>query len=358
MFSFIRIEFVISFNTLKKLFIIMMLLLFTCSGYAQLGSYAGAFSRMGFTTRGLGLSNAVVSDVFGGTSGIYNPALSTFQEDGKVDLSYTFLSFDRKLNFLGFTKKFKLPKQKSGGAGITIAWLNAGVGDIDSRDNDTRQTGMLSTFENEFYLGTGFILSDKISAGIGFKLYYAKLYEDVTATSFAVDFGGVYKAGENLSFGLSFIDLGAKYEWQTSQLYGSNGNTTEDKFPAVLNLGGSYLLPKNLGIASLAIQQYFNPSLTVPADDSTGTDLIENSNNTVFRFGVEINVIKQLKLRAGMDRIDFSAEDFSGNLKPSFGLSLDKSFSKTINLGFDYALQVEPFSHDLIQNIGIVFKFK
>lgn len=304
------------------------------------------------------MSNAMVSDVFGGTSGIYNPALSTYQEEGKVDLSYTFLSFDRKLNFLGFTKKFKLPNQKKGGAGITLAWINAGVGDIDGRDNDTRQIGMLSTFENEFYLGTGFIFSDKFSAGVGFKLYYAKLYEEVTSTSFAIDFGAVYKASDKLSLGISLTDLGAKYEWQTSGIYGSNGNTTTDKFPVLLNIGGSYLLPKNLGIASLALQQYFNPELLIPASDSTGTELVENSNNTVLRFGVEINVIKQLKLRAGLDRIDFASDDFTGNLKPSFGLSLDKSFSKSINLGFDYALQIEPFSHDIIQNIGLVFKFK
>lgn len=50
------------------------------------------------------MGNAMVSDIFGNINGIYNPALSAFQIDGNVNLGYTFLSLDRKLNFLGFTK--------------------------------------------------------------------------------------------------------------------------------------------------------------------------------------------------------------------------------------------------------------
>ena len=222
--------------------------------YAQVGSFAGAFSRLGFSARGMSMSNAMVADVFGDINGIYNPSLATFQEEGLVNLGYSFLSLDRKLNFVGFTKKVKLPNQKSGGAGITVAWINAGVDDIDGRDNDTKQIGTFSTFENEFYLGTAFIINEKVSVGVGFKLYYAKLFNDITSSSFALDFGGTYKASNNLAFGLALKDVGAKYEWQTSDIYGSLGNTTEDKFPILLDIGATYLLPKNFGITSLALQ--------------------------------------------------------------------------------------------------------
>lgn len=321
---------------------------------AQLGSYAGAFSRMGFSARGLAMSNAMVANVYGDVNGIYNPALATFQEVGLVNLGYTFLSLDRKLNFVGYTQKVKLPQQKKGGAGITVAWINAGVTDIDGRDNDTRSTGSLSTFENEFYLGTAFILDEKISLGLGFKLYYSGLYTDVTATSFALDIGGIYKADSNLAFGFLVRDLGAKYEWQTSAIYGSNGNTTEDKFPVIFDIGSTYLLPKNFGLVSLGLQQYFNPA---SEPDTSGT-IPEKSNNTVLRFGFEYNVVSQVKLRAGLGRMDFSSDDFTGNLEPSFGLGLNKNFSKSINLGVDYSFQLEPFTHDPVQNIGIVFKFK
>ncbi len=326
----------------------------TGTSNAQLGSYAGAFSRMGFGARGISMSNAMVSDIFGDINGIYNPSLASFQENGIVNLGYTFLSLDRKLNFVGFTRKFKLPKQQDGGAGITLAWINAGVNDIDGRDNDTKQIGMFSTFENEFYLGTSFLLSEKFSAGIGFKLYYAKLFSDITATSFAIDLGAVYKANDKLAFGLAIRDLGAKYEWQTSSLYGSLGNTTKDKFPRIADLGATYLLPKNLGLVTLALQQYFNPE----SEPDTNGVVPDHKNNSVIRFGVEINVISQVKFRAGLDRIDFSADDFTGNLKPSFGIGLNKNISKTINLGLDYSFQIEPYTHDPIQNIGVAFKFK
>lgn len=326
----------------------------TGTSNAQLGSYAGAFSRMGFGARGISMSNAMVSDIFGDINGIYNPSLASFQENGIVNLGYTFLSLDRKLNFVGFTRKFKLPKQQDGGAGITLAWINAGVNDIDGRDNDTKQIGMFSTFENEFYLGTSFLLSEKFSAGIGFKLYYAKLFSDITATSFAIDLGAVYKANDKLAIGLAIRDLGAKYEWQTSSLYGSLGNTTKDKFPRIADLGATYLLPKNLGLVTLALQQYFNPE----SEPDTNGVVPDHKNNSVIRFGVEINVISQVKFRAGLDRIDFSADDFTGNLKPSFGIGLNKNISKTINLGLDYSFQIEPYTHDPIQNIGVAFKFK
>lgn len=343
---------------MKNIFLILLVFAAVGVSEAQLGSYPGAFSRLGFSARGLAMSNAMVSDVFGEVSGIYNPALSTFQDEGKVDLGYTFLSLDRKLNFLGFTKKFRLPKQKTGGAGITLAWINAGVSDIDGRDNDTRQIGSFTTFENEFYLGTGFMLTDKFSLGVGFKLFYAKLYEEVTSTSFAVDFGGVLKANDKLAFGLMFKDLGAKYEWQTSKIYGSNGNTTKEKFPTLLDLGSTYLLPKNIGIVSLAIQHYFNPDTEISVYDTLITQTKDKSNNTLIRFGAEINIVNGVKVRAGLDRMDLSADDFTGNLKPSFGIGLTKSFSKSVNLGFDYSFQLEPFTHDPVQNIGIVFKFK
>jgi hypothetical protein len=341
---------------LKKF--IITILFFGCTlemSYAQVGSFAGAFSRLGFSARGMGMSNAMVSDIFGDINGYYNPALATFQEEGLVNLGYSFLSLDRKLNFAGFTKKVKLPNQQKGGAGITLAWINAGVNDIDGRDNDTKQIGMFSTFENAFYLGTAFIINEKVSVGVGFKLYYSKLFENVTSTSFALDFGATYKASGKLGFGFAVKDLGAKYQWSTTDLYGSLGNNTEDKFPVLLDLGATYLLPKNLGITSLALRQVFNPT---PSSSSVTISPDAVSNNTIIRLGIEINVMPQVKFRTGLDRIDFNTGDFTGNLEPSFGLGLNKSFSQNVNLGIDYSFQLEPFTHDPVQNIGIVFKFK
>jgi hypothetical protein len=341
---------------MKKFLIILSLFFLTFisieSSNAQVGSYTGAFARMGFGARGLSMGNAMVSNTFGDVMGYYNPALPAFQDDGIVNLGYTFLSLDRKLNFVGFAKKFKLPKQEKGGAGISLSWINSGVSDIDGRDNDTRQIGTFSTSDNQFYLGTSFLLSDNFALGVGFKLYYSSLFEDVTENTIGFDLGAVMKANENLTFGFAVRDLAAKYEWNTSDLYGSTfGNTTEDKFPTLINFGGSYRLPKNLGSVSLETEYIINPSLK---DNSNPN----KKNNFFLKAGGELILVDQLRVRAGVERIDFSSDDILGNLKPSAGVGFYKNISPTMLLGLDYSFTFEPYTHKPIQNLSLGFKFK
>lgn len=338
-----------------KKFILILFFFASANAFSQVGSYAGSFARLGFGARGMGMGNAMVSNIFGDASGYYNPALACFQEKGVVNLGYTFLSQDRKLNFVGFSKKFKLPNQEKGGAGISFSLINSGVNNIDGRDNDGTQIGTFSTYENQFYLGTSFLLSENFAAGVGFKMYLSKLFDKVTTTSVAFDIGAVYKHSDNLSFGIAIKDISAKYKWDTSDLYGSNGNTTEDKFPLLVNIGSSYLLPKNFGSVSLEFESYFNPKIK---DKNTG-ETLTRKNISYIKFGGEINLNENIKLRAGMDRIDFTnaTEDIGGNLKPSFGVGFIKPLGKSTMLGLDYSFQIEPYSKDPIQNIGINFKF-
>ncbi|HCA41690.1 MAG TPA: hypothetical protein DEP28_00390 [Bacteroidetes bacterium] len=336
----------------KILIILISVFIISEISFAQVGSYAGSFSRMGFGARGLSMGNALVSNIYGDVSGYYNPALAAFQEEGFLNLGYTFLSLDRKLNFVGFAKKFNLPNQPKGGAGISLGWINSGVGNIDGRDNDTRSIGTLTTSDNQLYLGTSFLLSEKFAVGIGFKYYLSKLYEEVTANSIAFDFGAVLKASDDLAFGLSVRDLGAKYEWNTSNIYGSVfGNTTEDKFPTLINFGASYRLPKGIGSVSLESQMIMIPK----NKDNTNPD---KKNEFGLKVGGEIIVNEYFKFRGGVDRINFSNEDFAGNLIPSLGVGFYKNFSGSMKLGLDYSFSLEPFTHKPVQNISVGFKFK
>jgi hypothetical protein len=342
---------------MKKIVILAVLFLTALSTHAQVGSYAGAFARMGFGARGLSMGNALVSDAFGEVSGYYNPSLGVFQKDGLINIGYTFMSFDRKLNFVSFNKQFVLSNGKQT-AGVTLSWINAGITDIDGRDNDARPLGMLSTYENQFLLGFGFLVSPQVSLGIGFKLYHSKLYEGVTSTNVGFDAGVTYLAAKDLSFGLAVRDIASKYIWETSDVYGSlNGRITEDKFPTLADLGASYLLPKNLGIVSLGVGAYFNPKFETV--DTLGV-VTKSEADIDFgaRLGGEININKYVKFRAGLERIDFTADDFTGNLKPGAGVSISKNISDTWILGVDYSFQFEPYSHRPVQNLGIVFKFR
>src|SRR5437667_9991843 len=115
---------------------LVMVLLPICSSYAQIGGFPGSFSRYGFNARGIAMGNAMTSVSTGDVVGYYNPALSVFQNEHLINLSYSFLSFDRALNFVSYTKNFKLPNQSEGGAGITFSWINSGLSNIAGRDAD------------------------------------------------------------------------------------------------------------------------------------------------------------------------------------------------------------------------------
>lgn len=342
----------------KKIFLILTVLIITqISANAQSGSYAGSFARMGFGARGLSMGNAMVSDIFGDVSGYYNPSLACFQEQGIVNLGYTAMTMDRKMNFVGFAKKFKMPNNNKGGAGISLSWINSGVSNIDGRDNDAKQLGELSTYENQFYLGTGFLLNEDFAFGVGFKLYYSKLYDEVKSNSVAFDIGATYRVRPDLSLGFAIRDISAKYKWETNKIYGERGTTTENKFPVLADLGATYLLPKDLGTASLEFETAVNPRFETK--DTLGTIVkSDRTYNYIVKFGTEIKLTEQLRVRAGVDRMDLKADDFFGNIKPGFGVGFYKSFGKDTKLGLDYSFQIEPYSHDGIHNISIGFKFK
>ncbi|MFA5403728.1 MAG: PorV/PorQ family protein [Ignavibacteria bacterium] len=342
----------------KILLIFTILFLSHLSADAQLGSYAGGFARMGFGARGLALGNAMVSDIFGDVSGYYNPSLACFQEQGILNFGYTAMTLDRRLNFVGFARKFKIPKKEKGGAGITLSWINSGVSDIDGRDNDAKQIGMLSTYENQFYLGTGFLLNENFAFGVGFKLYYAKLYDEVKSNSIAFDLGAIYKVRPDLSIGFAIRDIAARYKWETSKLYGNEyGTTTENKFPVLADIGATYLLPKNFGTVSLEFETLFNPRFETK--DTVGiVTKSDRTYNYIIKLGTELKLTEQLKIRAGVDRMDLKADDFWGNIKPGLGVGFYKVFTKDVTLGLDYSFQLEPFTHEPIHNIGIGFKFK
>jgi hypothetical protein len=342
----------------KIILVIAILIALHLSAEAQSGSYAGSFARMGFGARGLAMGNALVSDAFGDVSGYYNPALACFQELGILNFGYTAMTLDRKLNFIGFAKKFKLQNLEKGGAGISFSWINSGVSDIDSRDNDAKQLGMISTYENQFYLGTGFLVDENFSLGVGFKLYYSKLYDEVKTTSVAFDLGALYMVRPDLSIGFAIRDINARYKWETGDLYGQElGTTTENKFPVLAELGATYLLPKKLGTVSLGFETMFNPRFETK-DTSGIVTKSDRTYNYIIKIGAELKLSEQLKIRGGIDRMDLKADDFWGNMKPGLGVAFYKGFSKDVTLGVDYSFQLEPYTHEPIHNIGIGFKFK
>jgi hypothetical protein len=321
---------------IKKLIIIFFAI--SSVSYAQLGGLPGSFTRMGFGSRGIAMGNAMTAVTTGDIVGYYNPAVSPFQDEHLINLSYSFLSFDRTLNFVSYTKNFKIPNQPEGGAGVTFSWINEGVSNIDGRDADGFKIGDYSVSENQFLFAPAIRVSEKVSLGVGFKFYYSKLFTSVTSTSLGFDAGAIYIVNDKINVGFAARDIASKYQWNTNDIYGQNGTQTTDRFPTLYDFGVSYLLPKNFGLAAIGYEA-------------------SNQRSNIIRMGAEVTPVKNFSFRAGFDRFDFNSNDKFGNAEVMFGLGYQKAFL-TFIVGIDYSFVMEPYSNRPFQTLTAVFKIK
>ncbi len=309
--------------------------------YDEIAGKPGAFSRMGFGARGMGMGNAMSSIVHGDLVSYYNPALSVFQKDNSFQTSYSFLSFDRKLNFLSFTRRFEFGKKNSSSkkfkryAGISVGVINASVDNFQERDNQGNVTGELSPFENQFFIGLANRFSEKLSVGFNAKFYYSKLYDEITTSTFGVDIGALYLANQNLSFSFVLNDLISKYEWNTTPIYEQEGYNTEDKFPLLIKLGASYFFDGPNLLTSVEYEH-----------SDAGTNYL--------RLGVEYNIFEGLFIRGGLDK--FNMSNTSAPSRPSLGFSYFHDFS-TLVVGVNYAFVVEPYSSFDRHIVGVDINF-
>ncbi len=329
---------------MKRVFkIFFTVLLLSSYGFAQDGSgntLTGAFSRIGFGARGTGMGNAVSAVTEGELVSYYNPALPVFQKGNSVQVAYSFLSLDRSLNFLNYTRRFKLRSKNHESdstryAGISVGIINAGVSNIDGRDGSGNKIGDFSTSENQFFIGFANRFSEKLSIGVGVKFYYYKLYEQISASGLGIDFGVVYSVIPNLTVALVVSDINAKYKWNTTSVYGEKGNTTTNKFPVSKRIGIAYRFLDNKMLAAVEYENL-------------------NSESNFIKFGVEYNIFQKLFVRGGLDKLNIGNFDLPA--RPSFGFSYFYMYGKLM-LGINYAFVVEPYSPYDKHIIGLNFNF-
>lgn len=324
-------------------FAILSTSVFSQPQFSSINSMPGSFSRVGFGARGIGMGNALMAVTEGNLVSYYNPALGSFQENNSFQTSYSFLSLDRSLNFLNFTRRFDFyssrdtseDRKPRSSAGVSAGIINAGVSAIDGRDNQGFATGDLSTSENQFFLGLSNRFSEKFALGIAVKFYYFKLYEDITASSVGLDLGAVYKISGNWNIALALSDINAEYSWDTSDLYGQEGTLSKSKFPMLRKIGVRY---KNDEARILAAVELEN----------------SNAQSNIIRFGVEYNIIDRLVIRSGMDKYNLSNTDQPP--KPAAGFSFSKYFG-SILIGVDYAFMIEQYSSQDRHIVGVSVNF-
>jgi len=294
-----------------------------------MGSQPGAFSRLGFGARGIGLGNAMVANTQGDVVGYYNPALLPWMESRHAAAAMGVLTLDRRLNFLHIS--LPLPPN----AGVSAGVINSGVSDIDGRDSDGRPTGPLRTSENQFFLGFSLRFKAGFSIGLNLKLYYYQLYRDISSTTVGLDIGALYEVSEALTIGGAIRDLNSKYKWDTSSLYGQSGQTSEVLFPRLYLLGATYRLPGEFGLFSAEVE-------------------VSSVQTILLRTGIEVPLVPELTLRGGIDRIDLKEK--GNGVKPSLGFSAQKSLGDwTPSVQYSYV--IEPFSTSGIHLISLAATF-
>lgn len=337
---------------MKKFFLLIFLILFEVSfaqpEFTEISSMPGAFSRMGFGARGIGMGNAMSAVTEGNLVSYYNPALPAFQDDiftekagNSFQTSYSFLSLDRSLNFLNFTKRFDFfsTRDKSGkprsSAGISLGIINSGVSKIDGRSSSGEKTGDLSTSENQFFIGFSNRFSEKFALGINAKFYYYKLYEEISSSGVGVDIGLLYRFNDMWNISLMISDINSKYEWDTTPIYDQLAANPTDHFPVLRKAGIRYKDQKNGFIAALDFE-----------NSSAGTNII--------KAGIEFNIFDHLYLRGGIDQFNLSNSDFLS--KPAFGFSYFQVLGNWI-VGVDYAFMIEQYSSHDRHIVGINVNF-
>lgn len=283
------------------------------------------------------MGNAMSAVIDGNLFTYYNPALSVFQEGNSFQTSYTFMTLDRSLNFLSFTKKIKL---KSSGEserylGFSAGIINSGVSDIPEYDNEGSYRGDLSTSQNQFFVALANKFSDKFTLGITFKYYYYDLYEEVSSSSIGIDFGAIYRITDNLTAALTITDINSKDDWDTSDLYGTSGKKSKEEFPLLTKIGLSYKL--------------FDQKLLMAVDYESS-----DADTKIVRIGSEYLIYENLYIRAGCDRIHL--ENFDIPVRPSFGFSYFYNLNESI-VGINYAFVIEPYSSGDLHVVGVNFNF-
>jgi hypothetical protein len=292
------------------------------------GGLAGAPMRMGFGARGIGMANALTAVRSDGVAGYYNPALVPFQARPSALLSTGFLPLDRRLNFVSYTQGLK----PSGGFSIGI--INAGVSNIEGRSSDGTPTQTYSTSENEFLLSFGVKPAERVAVGVSAKILYYSLFESVKSTTVGFDLGLIYVPGDKWTLGIVLSDINSKYKWDTSQLYGTEGTTTIDRFPLRREIAVSYAPGFVHGVIAGELE-------------SVGSTWRS-------RLGAEIYLHERFAVRGGIDQISFS-RDISA--KPSIGFSVRPPIT-ALNPTLHYAYVFEPYSPGGIHLISLSLDFE
>ncbi|MDZ7268471.1 MAG: hypothetical protein ONB48_12115 [candidate division KSB1 bacterium] len=240
---------------IQRNFLLLPLLaaLLPAGAYGQ-GGYAGAFLRTGVAARSEAMGRACVAMVEGNESAHYNPGSVAWFDHRELTVSYRTLALDRTFAYLSFGVPIRPATNARGqqamNGGISLAWIHAGVDDIDARDFDGQKLEPLSAAEDAFSLSFALQPHPKLGVGLTSRVIFNRLpgvKQDgggISASTFGFDFGALLQPVSGVQLGLAVSNVNLKYTWKTEGVY-DRGTSIVQKFPRGVRAGiaVSRLLP-------------------------------------------------------------------------------------------------------------------
>ena len=212
------------------------------------GGYAGAYLRIGLGAPALGMGNIGVALPADGFGTYYNPAAMPWLPAKTVSLSYSFMSLDRRFNYIGFT----LPLPPAGG--FSAGWIYSGVDNIRAYNSRGEDVGKINHGLHAFYFSFGmklggllnpgarlpFIHPDFIAIGVTLKFLLENINDaaefDYSAKGVGLDIGILMKPTEWLNVGYQIKDLRSALKSNTNNIF-ERGSTLDNAFPVSQRVG-------------------------------------------------------------------------------------------------------------------------
>ena len=334
--------------------LILLICITSATVFSQSGGFSGAAQRVGYGPEALGMSNAMTAVTAQGSYAHYNPAHSAmFLEYVPLNLSVSSLSYDRIHQTFGAV--FQLPPS----AGFTVNLLRAGITNLDGRSVSGYQTGSFDASEYQLFTAFGIRLSEKMNAGAGFKLNYAKYHDELDATtSVGIDLGLVYKISNAINFGFAIQDLFAEYRWNSAELYNQNeSRNVINKFPTRFKWGLAYQKDNYTVSADYEIQALSSEITEEEIFISNGKSTLITTTSELktnvkqFRLGASWKTHERFTLRGGYNLPDLSNSDSWG---ASSGFSLYLPFDKfSPSIGYAFVLEPNRISNMHVFSISL-----
>lgn len=326
---------------IKAIQIGLLITIFSIPTFAQNGGFAGASNRIGFGPVAMGMGNSVAATTSQGTYAIYNPALAAIKTDYFLtDFSVASLSYDRIFQTAGVS--FSLPPS----AGLSINLIRSGVNNIDGRTISGYPTESFDASEYQLHTAFAIRMSEKLNAGIGFKINYANYHPELDASmGVGIDLGFLYHINPAINLGFTIQDLFAEYRWDSSDLYGQQqSRKIINKYPTRFKWALAYQQEKYTISGEYEVQALTSESEKEELFISGGRPSIISSitelktNAQLFRLGGSWNAHERITIRGGYNLTDLSNSDSWG---ASSGFSVYLPFDK-FSPAINYAFVIEP----------------